>query len=400
MDRGTTSGGARPVALGAAAQETLAAAFRSAGWTVDLQDRVGDGADNQAGGSQGADLSVRRGDLVYAVELKTTADGRGDRIVPLWSQAYLEAQRHAGVGARPLAVVAAPRISDRAAAQLLEFAARNAPDAPVGVLDLQGLRRFRGSALEGLNAEAQGAAAWPSEVAPPAMKPENLFSDLNQWMLKVLLAPELPESMLRAPRGRYRNATELADAAQVSVMSAYRFVQQLGRDGYLHESAPTLLVVRREELFRRWQAWSMVKRVQEIPMRFRFRTDAQAALRRLLSQHESCLGLFAAASALGVGHVDGVPPHVYVPRLDRDRLAAWEHVMPAAPGETPDFILRQAPSPQSVFRGRVMANACPTSDLLQVWLDVASHPARGAEQADWIRQRHLGAMLSGGDAHA
>jgi hypothetical protein len=29
------------------------------------------------------------------------------------------------------------------------------------------------------------------------------------------------------------------------------------------------------------------------------------------------------------------------------------------------------------------------SDALQVWLDVASHPARGREQADLIRKRVL-----------
>jgi hypothetical protein len=34
------------------------------------------------------------------------------------------------------------------------------------------------------------------------------------------------------------------------------------------------------------------------------------------------------------------------------------------------------------------------SDVLQVWLDVAVHPSRGAEQAELIRRRVLGPIIS------
>lgn len=85
----------------------------------------------------------------------------------------------------------------------------------------------------------------------PVPESGQFFSDLNPWMLKVLLAPELPEALLSAPRGQYRNASQLARAANVSVMSAFRFVRQLQREGYLHESAPNLNLVRREDLLSR-----------------------------------------------------------------------------------------------------------------------------------------------------
>jgi len=58
------------------------------------------------------------------------------------------------------------------------------------------------------------------------------FFDLNQWILKILLSKEIPESMLFAPRGRYGNASQLAAAARVSVMSAFRFVRQLSEEGF------------------------------------------------------------------------------------------------------------------------------------------------------------------------
>ncbi|MEP7344209.1 MAG: RpiR family transcriptional regulator, partial [Gemmatimonadaceae bacterium] len=128
-----------------------------------------------------------------------------------------------------------------------------------------------------------------------------MFSDLNQWMLKVLLAPEIPNALLSAPRGRYSTASQLARAANVSMMSASRFVQQLRNDGHLHESAPYLQLVQRAELFRRWQAWVTVKSVKEMPMRFLLRGDPEVELARMLRTGKVCLALFAAADALGVG---------------------------------------------------------------------------------------------------
>jgi hypothetical protein len=35
----------------------------------------------------------------------------------------------------------------------------------------------------------------------------------------------------------------------------------------------------------------------------------------------------------------------------------------------------------------------PVADILQVWLDVAAHPARGAAQAEEIRRRALAAIF-------
>ena len=61
----------------------------------------------------------------------------------------------------------------------------------------------------------------------------------------------------------------------------------------------------------------------------------------------------------------------------------------------PDLILRQAPAPQSVFRGLVHANGIAVCDVLQIWVDVASHPSRGREQADLIRKRVLETVIKG-----
>jgi len=367
---------------GRSAESHLAALFERAGWHVRLQPRD----------VPGADLLVRRKGIKYAVEIKSAAEDRTDRLVPLFAQAVLQAARAAGEKAAPLAVVAAPRISSRAAAQVMAFAERYAPDVAAGVIDFEGLALFRGPHLDEMNAPGREL---PVAVHQSVRDSGQFFSDLNQWMLKVLFASELPDALLSAPRGQYRNASQLARAANVSVMSAFRFLQQLEREGYLHESAPYLRLVRREDLLSRWQALS-ARSPREAPMRFLLPGDRQVQIRKMLGSGRACLALFAAADALKIGFVSGVPPYVYVQRIQPASLAAWKNLRVCAAGESPDLIVRQAPAPQSVFRGLVRPEGMAACDVLQIWVDVASHPSRGREQADIIRKRILNRVIEGG----
>jgi hypothetical protein len=365
------------VERGQRAESLLANIFEQAGWRVERQ---------RKGKRSELDMIVRHPDGgVYAVEVKAAVEGRADRLLPLFSQAVLQSLHGAGQNAAPLAVVAAPKISLGAAKQILEFAEEYAPNAAAGVIDFEGLRLFQGPHLESLNAEA------PQKSSIASKSPRvsgHLFSDLNQWMLKVLLAPEVPVHLLSAPRGQYRNASQLARAAKVSVMSAFRFVQQLQDEGFLSEYGPYLNLVRRDELFRRWQA-SAVRSIKEVPMRFLLKGEPRKQLRRMVNSGRACLALFAAADELRLGFVEGVPPYVYVERIGPATLSAFKNLRPCESGERPELILRQAPTPQSVFRGSVRPDDMASCDVLQVWVDVSLHPSRGREQADLIRKRVL-----------
>ncbi|MGQ0642592.1 MAG: RpiR family transcriptional regulator, partial [Gemmatimonadaceae bacterium] len=128
-------------------------------------------------------------------------------------------------------------------------------------------------------------------------------------------------------------------------------------------------------------------------MRFLLRGNSKKDLHRMLQSGRACLGLFAAANALGVGFVEGVPPHVYVRRINPVGVAAWKSLLPSQPGEAPDLILRKAVFARSVFKGLVRIHDEPVTDALQVWLDVASHPARGAEQANLIEHRLIHRLI-------
>ena len=367
------------------------AAARSAGWKVAAQ---------PVAGSQRADALISRGSHRYIAEFKETSEGRRDRLVPALSQAILEARSLASAGslrAKPLAVVGAPRIQAAVLRALRDFAQEHAPDVAIGVMDREGLRVFIGPGLESLNEESRPAGISTALVPEPAI---DLFSDLNQWMLKVLLAPHIERADLMPaglPRHDYPNASALAKVARVSVMSAFRFLRQLDREGFLHESRDHVRLVRLEALLQRWQATGL-KPARELQARWILSAGQDQLPRAMKSLGpRSCVGLFAAARALGLGHVQGVPIHIYVDDLRADRLKQ-AGLRKAEPGDRVDVVLRVPPSRESVFRGTVNVEGLPVSDVLQVWLDVGTHPARGKEQADVVYRRVIKPMIEHANA--
>jgi hypothetical protein len=363
------------------AQNRVAALFSANDWKVHREPAIGQ--------SQ-ADLLVKKGHQAFLIEVKTASEGRPDRVIPLLSHAILQAQAYARERgqARPLAIVYVADASPSLLSQVSEFSRDFAPDVAIGVVSESGVRHFVGGGLEALNIEPSVAS---KKLAKSPRRAFRLFSDLNQWMLKVLLAPEIPERLLKAPRAEYRNVSALAAAADVSLMSASRFAQQLREEGFLDESSPRFKIVRRTELFRRWS--SIAIRSPELPMRFLIRGSVREQLREIGLKHQVCVALFAAADALKLGHIEGVPPYIYVPTLPRLTQDMWKELVPASPGERPDLILRQALAPQSVFRGAVHIDGVAVSDVLQIWLDVSVHPSRGEEQSRLIERKALGKVF-------
>jgi hypothetical protein len=378
--------------------------FRRAGWSVK----------EQPGGGQ-ADLLVESGGRKYVIEVKRSAESRPDRLIPLLSQGILQAQsaaRHLSNSGIPVAIVGSPYISPSVAEQVERFAVSHVPDVGIGVMDSQGFRSFHGFGLEKFNAERSVSA----EIELPALResPSDLFSDLNQWMLKILLGQNLPESLLSVPRGEYRSGRQLAEAGGVSAMSASRFLRQLSREGFLDQSKEPLRLVRVEELMRRWLAASY-RSARDVPVRWIIRggkDQLQSAVRSCLSRLEDkrprkrrqrsvrlvsaapriCIGLFAAADSLGLGFVRGAVPHIYLEQFD---AVALDHLGVSArlPEGPPDAYIRIPENKEAVFRSAVRHNGIPVSDILQVWLDVSNHPTRGKEQAGEIWKRVLASAL-------
>jgi hypothetical protein len=66
---------------------------------------------------------------------------------------------------------------------------------------------------------------------------------------------------------------------------------------------------------------------------------------------------------------------------------------PEGAEQKPDVYVRVPVFRESVFRAAVIRDGAPVADILQVWLDVGSHPARGQEQAEEIRHRVLAPII-------
>jgi hypothetical protein len=375
----------------------VASLFREEGWKVVEEPREKNVA---------PDFLVSGHGKKFVVELKRASEGRKDRVIPLLSQAALEAVHYSRVMPGhpvPLAIVGANRIPNSIAEEAKQFMREQAPEVAVGVVDLEGLRLFAGHGLEWLSSSRRPQ----SELRAPNVRAPQLFSDLNQWMLKVLLAPRIPEVYLSAPRGRYQGASQLAEAAGVSVMSAFRFVEEFSKEGFLEPGGGVLRLVRLRELLNRWVAASQ-RRILEIPMCWVLHRGKKA-LRNAVRSYQSdeaiasadqlssprprlCLGLFEAAEALGIGFVHGVKPHLYLERLNAAVLKDLG-LSGNAEEEEADLYVRIPGNRECAFRGVVRKDGVPVSDILQVWLDVSQHPSRGKEQADLIWRRILSPAL-------
>lgn len=379
----------------------VAALLRERGWKVIEQ--PGDKG-------LGADLVAERSGKKYVFEIKRASEGRRDRVIPLLSQAALQAayvSNQLPGKPFPVAVVVANYLPEPIAEQAKASLRKLAPHVAVGLMDSEGFRSFSGFDLEFLDSERRPGSAVSSRKLR-AHAPQ-LFSDLNQWMLKVLLAPAIPESYLSAPRGHYEGASQLSAAAGVSVMSAFRFVQQFSKEGFLEQSSGRLRIVRAKELVNLWLGAGQ-KRNLEVPMRLILQrgkgalasalhsyisaSDISPSQRRksrneLPSKHpRACLGLFAAAEQLGVGFVHGVEPHVYVERMNQELMSLLGLSAKGVDNQA-DVYVRVPVNRESVFRGVVLKDGVPSSDIVQVWLDVSGHPSRGKEQADLIYGRIL-----------
>jgi hypothetical protein len=374
-----------------ALESALVRLFESGGWKV-----------SRSRSSRSEDFSVVKGGLRYAVEVKAAREGRRPLLEAFLADALLRAQATARAHhppSRPLAVVAAPVLSESMAEALRDYVSAVAPGSAFGLVDSRGRFEFHGEGLEGLTSEPMRR---PRQSRTPGTHVGDLFSDLNQFMLKALLGRYLPEELLHVPRGRIDGAAQLSKLAGTSLPSAWRFLSGLKDAGFLEESSGALEVVRRDDLLSAWV--SAVRRPpHEVRAAFSIpvREPISVLEPRVRAFHSAgqriAWGGFAAIARLGFQFVHGAPLHLYVEDLSEATLRRLNLVR-AESNQASQVILRKSRWPESVFRAAVEKAGQPTTDILQSWLDVSQHPARGLEQANVLWTRVLAPAL-GIDGH-
>ena len=145
------------------AEALVADLFDANGWDVNR---------SPGAGNKRPELIVKKGAQGYVVEIKALAEGRADRVIPLLSQAILQAQANALVAdnAQPLAVIYVENASQSLAKQVGSFVEQYAPNVAAGLVSKNGLRYFKGAGLEALNGEP-GEARWNGSA--PSNQPVN-----------------------------------------------------------------------------------------------------------------------------------------------------------------------------------------------------------------------------------
>ena len=198
-----------------------------------------------------ADLVARRGDQALSIELKV-ARGRARREVlrGLLADGILRARAAAQAsGSKPVALLFAPAISAELADELEAYFAEVAPDLSWGLIDGRGRCDLHGQVLAGVEAPDRPSASHAVQSAAPS----NPFSDLGQWFIKVLLARDLSPELLAAPRAPARNASALAELAEVSNASVSWVLGSLKTAGHLARDSRELRLVRIEALLQAWR---------------------------------------------------------------------------------------------------------------------------------------------------
>jgi hypothetical protein len=345
----------------------------------------------------GANAGTLR-DRGFSIEVKALPTLRLDDLLGRLAHGILQLQS-AGARSHRLVVVATPhvsRVAIAAARGLMREHGAGAGWALIGrngdvVVEAPSLGVFR----ERL--QARGAGTEPKRAAADP------FSDLNAWMLKVLLLRNAQASLWGGPRASVASAAQLADVAGVSAPTAFRFVHTFEEMDFVRKTGDGLAVVRRHALLDAWLESSRLTPKKRVHARMKtdhrpanvadvFTAGVFARHKRRVAPDEAAVALagFDACRALGVAHTNvDARPELHVAG-DAARIFERYKLEPCDAADA-DFTF--LPAKEAVLRGCVEHKGVECVDALQAALDVVAHPARGREQAEHIIEGVLGWSL-------
>ena len=287
-------------------------------------------------------------------------------------------------------VVTMPRLGPRIVAEADRFMAKYAPGVGWVLMDDTGALRAVVPEM-GVDINRRGK---PIKTGASGDSPLR-FSDLDRWMLKVLLLRNAPVREWGGPRApAIWNPTELARVAGCSVERAHRFALAMTERGFLMKSDRGLeLSNTRECLDLLLQADRLAGR-RPTPMQFvrgRPRSLAEVSPRErsalVFTGFEACrrMDLLHAAVA-------GLPEAVVqAGRISDEAL----DLVPCALAQA--HVVVTTIAGRSAFDGAVVGEeGVRTADVLQAALDVQWSPARGREQAEFLVDRIVGAAATDG----
>jgi hypothetical protein len=354
-------------------------------------------------------VMARHADSRVLIQVKSLATVRHEDLLGRLAVGVLSMSTAPARGHR-LVVVAVPHVSASAVEAVRGFMDQHAGDVQWMLVGENGDLALHAPKL-GITREASTPRRREHTAAPSRKTASQPFSDLNSWMLKVLLLRDVPAQYWSGPRRAVRSASELAEVARVSEPHAYRFLRTFREMDFARTSSEGVVVVRRRELIAAWLEavrlsppkgidvqWSLGKPSRDLRAVF----PGKAAAGGIFSRHvfstdifserqpgdeedESvrvALAGFEACRALKVLHTEPSRPELYV---SGDMREACERLDLEPCDERDAHFTLLSTKGASVFRGAIeIDDDFYCADILQAALDVSLHPARGREQAEHI----------------
>jgi hypothetical protein len=340
----------------------------------------------------GPDLVFRTPTMTLLTKIKTTRVTRVADLKGLFSTAVLQLQKFARAYemADLLVVLTVPSFSPRSVEQLQTFIDTYAPNIGWALLDERG-----GARIEIPNL---GISYRESGNAEPALSTQHTthniraFTDMNRWLLKVLLLEG--GQGFTSPADLYSRASSVMEAdeewAPPSRAKVYQFARTFRDLGLLRWSRQRLEVSSPSRVFDLWYEEERQLRLERYFVRAPFLEgptiaevfeDPANPIRYAVAGFEAC-------RLHEVLHTTARRPELHIFEDPNAILSRLE--LDPCDEEQADFVLIRAPYYESIIRGVSRRHGLPVVDILQAALDVAHHQARGREQAEYIAEHVLG----------
>ncbi len=230
------------------------------------------------------------------------------------------------------------------------------------------------------------------------------FSDLEQWLIKVLLLSplDIAHQFWGGPKGYAENAFQLSKLAGVSQMSANLWAQAMESSGYLKRiGRKNMIPLRIEALIEEWIGRYRFRDNRIYPFRSMFRvSNYDAFIGELFEEirlNSEELGEFGITAHLAcklheVKHSSAKSIHIYC-RGDIHNIARILKLVPSEEERKADLFLVEPKYPKSVFGGVLKKKELPVCDILQCYLDLYYLPDRGREQAAIVYENIISRII-------
>ncbi|MEM7390708.1 MAG: hypothetical protein AAF492_00050 [Verrucomicrobiota bacterium] len=239
----------------------------------------------------------------------------------------------------------------------------------------------------------------------PRSSPGGLFSENNQWLLKILLLAGIGKQYWGGPKELPQSISQLVVASGVSQSSVSSFIAKFESAGYLQRGPRGFRIHRHRELLNDWFHAIKYNRVSPQPLQSLYGDELKEdVLLASIREYEDKKGENKGQS-LAISHHLGC--HLLGAGRSNVRMG-WlliressEHVLSSlnlapSPSAVSNYYVVNISVSRSILPGAIMENGVPVCDVLKCYLDVRSSAARGHEQAEFLYERILHPHFSGG----